>query len=271
MAEQHRIKQKFAVLRTARRVWVVSSIHGEADHLKRLHRALFERLAPGDRVVYLGNMIGRGAAVRETMDGLLSFRRTFLARPDNFACDIAYLRGGQEEMWQKLLQLQFATDPQAVLQWMLDQGIGPTLEAYGGSIEEGLRQARASTALSLTRWTSSLRTAMQNQPGHYQIMSELRRAAFTDDGTLLFVNTGLDPSRPLETQKDSFWWSGGSFKRITEPYGSFRRVVRGFDPERPGVELGEFTATIDGGCGFGGPLLAACVLPSGEISETLEA
>src|SRR3546814_18686442 len=61
-------------------------------------------------------------------DLLLRFRSLFLARPDAFACDVVHLRGSQEEMWQKLLQLQFATDPRAVLQWMLDQGLAASLE-----------------------------------------------------------------------------------------------------------------------------------------------
>jgi len=263
-------QQTFAILRASQRVWAISSIHGEAARLARLHEALWPRLAPGDRIVYLGNLLGRGQAIIEAVDQLLSFRRAVLARPLSFASDMVYLRGSQEEMWQKLLQLQFATGPRDVLGWMLDQGVGATLEAYGGSVADAQREAAAG-AVALTRWTGRLRTAMQERPGHMQLMSALRRAAFTDDERLLFVNTGLDPSRPLEAQSDSFWWSSGAFSRITDPYGNFRLVVRGFDARHPGIEVHDYRATIDGGCGFGGPLLAACLLPSGEIAEQLEA
>jgi len=83
--------------------------------------------------------------------------------------------------------------------------------------------------------------------------------------------TGLDPSRPLETQKDSFWWSSGAFSRIVEPYGSYRLIVRGFDPGQGGFQIKQHSATIDGGCGFGGPLVAACFTPDGALAETLEA
>src|SRR3546814_3677004 len=114
-------RQKFAILSAARRVWAVSSIHGEVAALNRLHRAMIPRLEPGDCLVYLGNLIGRSTGATATLDSLLRFRSLFLARPDAFACDVVHLRGSQEEMWQKLLQLQFATDPRAVLQWMLDQ------------------------------------------------------------------------------------------------------------------------------------------------------
>jgi serine/threonine protein phosphatase 1 len=263
-------RQKFAILRAARRVWAIGSIHGEAERLERLQRALWSRLEPGDRIVYLGNMIGRGPAVGATIDALLRFRGEALARPRGFACDIAYLRGSQEEMWQKLQQLQFATAPRDVLGWMVDQGVGATLAAYGASVEDAQRAAQGGV-VGLTRWNSALRSAMQARPGHTQLVTALRRAAFTDDGQLLFVNAGLDPSRPLETQNDSFWWHASAFARITDPYGGFRRVVRGFDPRHPGIELGDFTATVDGGCGFGGPLLAGCFALDGSLADSLEA
>ena len=262
--------QKFAVLHRARRVWAISGIHGEAARLERLHQALWSRLEPGDRIVYLGNILGRGPDVAGTVDILLRFRAEALARPRSFADDFAFLRGSQEEMWQKLLQLQFATDPRGVLGWMIDQGLGPTLEAYGGSVVEAQREAAAGT-LALTRWTGRLREQIQRHPGHYTFLSALRRAAFTDDHTLLFVNTGLDPSRPLETQNDSFWWNSTSFDRITDPYGGFRRVVRGFDPRHPGLEQRDYTLTVDAGCGFGGALLAACLAPDGTLVDQLEA
>ncbi|MGF1628907.1 MAG: hypothetical protein ACFCUT_05515 [Kiloniellaceae bacterium] len=275
--------QKFTILRAARRVWAVSSIHGEIDALNRLHRAMTARLQPGDRLVYLGNLIGRGAAVTATVDSLLRFRSLFLARPDAFVCDVVHLRGSQEEMWQKLLQLQFATDPKVVLQWMLDQGLAASLESYGIAPAEGLREAAAGPR-QLTRWTGALRERIQAHAGHWQLLGSLRRAACTErhDGSaggpgpdnqgwgLLFVNAGLDPERPLEAQKDSFWWGSSGFAAIDRPYGSYRRVVRGFCPQHPGLELGDFTATLDAGCGFGGPLLAACFAVDGNIVDEIE-
>ncbi|MGF1595123.1 MAG: hypothetical protein ACFCUW_17720 [Kiloniellaceae bacterium] len=270
-------RQKFTLLRAARRVWAVSSIHGEVDTLNRLHRALTGRLQPGDRLVYLGNLIGRSTQSAATVDSLLRFRSLFMARPDAFACDVVHLRGSQEEMWQKLLQLQFATDPKAVLQWMLDQGVAASLESYGLDPAEGLREASAGPR-QLTRWTGALRARIQACPGHWQLLGSLRRAAYTvrqaagDGGSgLLFVNAGLDPERPLEAQKDSFWWGGSGFAAIGRPYDGYRRVVRGFAAQHPGLELGDYTATLDGGCGFGGPLLAACWTPDGKIVDELDA
>jgi hypothetical protein len=36
------------------------------------------------------------------------------------------------------------------------------------------------------------------------------------------------------------------------------------------MKVTEFAATIDGGCGFGGPLIAACVTPAEGVVEIIE-
>ncbi len=263
-------KDRFAILRKSRRVWAVAAIHGEAVRLERLHKQLETRFLAGDRLVYLGNFLGRGAAVAATVDELLAFRRRLIARRGMFAYDIAYLRGSQEEMWQKLLQLQFAPNPREVFDFMLEQGVGATIEAYGARIDAGRSHLRDG-ALLLTRWTSSLRVAMQQQPGHYALMSTLRRAAYTDDGALLFVHAGLDPDRPLGSQGDALWWGNPKFADLAAPYEGFRRVVRGFDRAHPGAQVGAFVATIDAGSGFDGPLIAGCFDSWGALTELIEA
>lgn len=261
--------RRIAKLHRAARIWTVAAIHGEAARLARLHDAIWRRFQPGDRVLYLGNMIGRGAAIRETLDELLDFRCAVIARPGGFACDVVYLRGSQEVMWQKLLQLQFTPSPADALAWMLQRGVGATLEAYGGQAEAGLRAARAGT-VALTRWTGGIRQAMQRHPGHAELLGRLHSAAYTHETGVLFVNAGLDPALPLHAQGDLFWWHGVGFVEMEAPYGDFRRVVRGFDPRRRGVAEAPHKVTLDAGAGFGGPLIAACFTPDGEIVERIE-
>src|SRR5262249_60277517 len=118
--------------------------------------------------------------------------------------------------------------------------------------------------LAITRWTSKLRTAMQAIPGHYALMSALRRAAYTDDGALLFVHAGLDADRPLSAQSDSLWWGTGSFANLDRAYGGFIRVVRGFERAHAGIQTSQFTASIDGGGGFRGPPRGARLGQSGR-------
>lgn len=269
----------FATLRRASRIWAVASIHGEAQRLANLHDTLARHLNLGDRIVYLGNYLGRGAAVRETLNQLIDFRRWVIAQPGMFASDVVFLRGCQEEMWQKLLQLQFAPNPSEVLQWTLGQGIGTTLASYGGDADEGLAVARVG-AMAITKWTQKLRQTMNATPGHADLMAALKRAAFTDDGKLLFVSAGVDPSLPLSAQVDSLWWGSSGFLNleapVSTPYEGFARVIRGFARERVGkvigasITSGRYTTTVDGGAGFGGKLAAACFDARGQIVDVIE-
>ncbi len=270
---------KFAVLRRARRVWVVGAIHGEAHKLADLHDSLWPRFAPGDRLAYLGNYLGRGRTVAATLDELVRFRCAVIGRPLMFASDVAYLRGSQEEMWEKLLQLQFAVNPREVLDWMLSQGVAATIQAYGGDAERG-RIAARDGPVAMGRWTAGLRQGMGERPGHRALMSSLRRAAYTDDKGLLLVHAGLDPARSLAEQSDALWWGHPAWAAITAPYEGFRRVVRGYDRTArarsrseggiEGVVAAPHTLTVDGGCGFGGALVALCLTPDGEIVDQIE-
>lgn len=258
----------FATLTGWHRAWAVGAIHGDARRLAALHRLLAERFRPRDRVVYLGNYLGFGDRVVATVDELVAFRRALLAHPGMMPQDVVFLRGAQEEMWQKLLQLQLAMNPRDVLCWMLERGVAATVAAYGGCATQGLAAASDGT-LALTRWTVALRNAMYAHPGHRELMGHLKRACVSDDGALLFVHAGLDPERPLETQRDAFWWNPGGFAAMAQPYGSFRMVVRGFDPNRAGVHIGPFQATVDGGAD--GPLVACCFNRQGGVADRIEA
>ena len=260
----------FAVLPGGGPVWAVAAVHGEVERLHELHRQLYGRLREGHRLVYLGNYVGRGVAARETVDHLLLFRRAIMAYRGFSGEDIVYLRGAQEEMWQKLLQLQFATNPGQVLQWMVDQGVGATVAAYGASVHDAFAAAREGT-VALTRWTSGLRERMRANDGHVALLSVLRHAAYTDDNALLFVHAGVDPARPLAAQRDSFWWGAAGFAALNKPYAGFRRVIRGYDPAHGGLSAGASATTIDAGCGFGGPLVAACFDATGEAIDVIQA
>jgi len=260
----------FARVAAGRRIWVVAAIHGDFRRLQDLHRTLSGKVSPKDSLVYLGNILGYGSDVIGTVDEILKFRRWFMAQdPEDHNGRIVYLRGAQEEMWHKLLQMHLAPSPRQLLEWMLSKGVGATIEAYGGSIRDA-RVAANGGPVPLSRWTNELRGTLRKRDGHQQLLSALKRAAYTEDQALLLVHAGLDPSRPLPYQKDGFWWNAESFERIDRPYEGFRRIVRGFDPQHRGVEVTPLTTSIDGGCGFGGPLIAACIEPTGDLCEVVE-
>jgi len=261
---------RFARLRGARRIWAVAAIHGDAERLARLHDRIFARLRRGDRIVYLGNYLGHGEAVGPAVDELLDFRRRFIARRAAFSCDVVFLRGAQEEMWQKLLQLQFAADPRSVLSWMVEEGIEPTLRAYGGELRQGMAAARDGP-ITITRWTSALRAAMNAAPGHTTLFASLVHAAYTDESGLLFVHAAVDPRRALAAQGDTLWWGGPDILEMGRPFGRFRRVNRGFDRESRGLVERDHAVSLDAGAGRGGALLSVCLDNYGTIVETVEA
>jgi serine/threonine protein phosphatase 1 len=262
--------KNLAQLRDARRVWAVGAVHGEVRRLARVHDLIGERFLRGDRLVYLGNYLGYGEDVAATLDELLDFRRRVLGRPHGFACDVVYLRGAQEEMWQKLLQLQFAPNPGEVLAWMVRSGVEATVRAYGGDMRQGFAASRDGPR-TITRWTSGLRSAMNAAEGHSTLFAALRHAAYTKDTGLLFVHAGIDPQRELTTQGDAFWWSTIDIVGLNEPYARFARVIRGFDRDRRGVVEGRFGASVDGGAGRGGRLHAACFAAEGQLVDFCEA
>jgi serine/threonine protein phosphatase 1 len=265
-ANQH--SEKFGCLSYAKRVWAISCVHGEADKLRQLHEIMANRWQQGDRIVYLGNYLGRGDNIIGVLNEMLRFRIDRLCLPGMMPEDIVYLRGAQEEMWRKLLQIQLATEPSQVFDWMIEHGIAGTLEAYGESEAEARAYFREGI-LATTRWTGRLREKIQSHPGHNDILISLRRAAYTMNGELLFVHAGIDPSRPVTEQSDTFWWGSGYFDKIEEPYSGFKKVIRGFDRTHEGVTETEHTVSLDSGCGFDGPLTSACFTLDGEIDDLI--
>lgn len=260
----------FARLPAGRVTWAVGAVFADRPRLAALQAQLGERITPADNLVYLGNILGGGRDVLGTLREVLLFRCRLLAdRCADDAGAIVFVRGSQEHMWLKLLQLHLAGNPREVLEWMLAQGVGTTLEAYGGRVQEA-RVAANGGALALNRCTSRLRVAMQAHDGHQQLLSALKRAAYTADNSLLFVSAGLDPDLPLDSQDDNFWWNEVGFNRLDGPYAGFARVVRGFDGRHHGVSETPVAVTLDGGCGFGGRLVAGAFDASGALVDRIE-
>jgi serine/threonine protein phosphatase 1 len=214
------------------RLWALGAQHGDDRALAALVQALLARWQRGDKLVVLGNMLGSDGDPVRTLDLVLLLRRRLLAT--NLACDVHFLRGAQEEMWHKLLSLQFAMSPLGVLDWMLARGLHAVIEAYGGEIEEGRAACRAGP-LAIARWTVGLRELQMTRAGHGELLNSLMRAALSADGSVLLVAAGVDASRPLDDQADAFWWNGQSDTALaaalcsgTEAgWSSVTRLVRG--------------------------------------------
>ena len=228
-----------ARLRDGGTTWALGALKGDDTSLERLGGVLMQRWQPGDRLVVLGNMLGGAGSTPRTIDLMLLLRRRLLARPGAEVEDFVFLRGPQEEIWHKALQLQFALAPLDVLDWMLSRGLDAIIESYGHSIAEG-RIASRGGSLAIARWTSGLRARQAARPGHSDLLNALSRAALSADDRLVFAATGVDPGRPLDGQADAFWWSTQTDKVLDEALGKAReggwpaidRVVRGTGPSK---------------------------------------
>jgi hypothetical protein len=266
-------KNKFSNLGQPRKIWVVAAVHGACDRLVTLHKTLFDKITSGDRLLYTGNYLcGPNSLPIKTIDEVLHFRRSLLAKPGMQPEDFIYLRGIQEELWGKLLQLQFMPSPRQVIDWMQQKHpeMEHVLNGYGSSFDDASRAAREGV-LSMTKWTSALKLALRQNPGHEKFFSILHRAAFTEcpasNDNLLFVHAGLDPQLPLVSQGDNFWWASRQFSQIQETYHPFKSVIRGFDPDHQGLKIGPSTISLDGG----GQLLCAEMSGHGDVLEILAA
>lgn len=268
---------RFSNLGNPNRIWTVSAIHGQLDCVTSLHRQIFDKFRPGDRLVYTGNYLcGAGGQPLQTLDEILHFRRALMARHCLDGEDLVYLRGVQEEMWTKLLQLQFAQSPREVVQWMMRKypEMDGLLQALGTSLEEASRTSREGI-LSLTRWSNALKLRLREHKGYEKFFTVLRRAAYTENkgsnDNILFVHAGFNPELPLESQGDQFWWGSRSFSAMQSAPAPFRTIIRGCDPQRGGLKLEHPVISLDGGCGYGGKLVCAEMGPSGRIIDLIAA
>jgi serine/threonine protein phosphatase 1 len=260
-----------APLKPATRIWAIGAINGDLPALQAVHTKLARKLRDGDRIVYLGNYWGDGSAesVTGTIDELLLFRRYFIARDGVDMGDIAFLRGAAEEMLSKLQKIQFAPNPGEVFDWMLSRGIAGIVRGYGfdpATVQSTMRKGPQ----MISFWTGQFGEAFRRHAGHSALLSDLKHAAYVTDGSLIFVHAGLDGSRPLTGQTDTFWWGGSMFESITERYYDCNRIVRGASNGQPGLMEREFTLSIDLGAGRGGHLMAAAIDPDGQIVDRIE-
>ena len=74
----------FSTLHRAQRIWVIASVHGELDRLLTIQSEIENKFIPGDRLIFLGNISGRGIHVRETVNALMTFRRVILSHHNYF-------------------------------------------------------------------------------------------------------------------------------------------------------------------------------------------
>lgn len=262
--------ERFAELGTAKRVWAIGALQGDQNKLSDIHDVIAANIKVGDRLVYLGNYLGSATsdADNTAVDDILAFRRFALAIPGTKPEDIVFLRGCMEEMWQKLLTMQFCPNPAEVLDWMEGFGIDNVLQVYGSTIAEARIYLR-DRPMGMTKWTNRLRAARRAKPGHEVFSTVVKRAAFTRKdtgqvGPMLFVHAGLDPRLGLTQQNDNFWWGWRHLAKLdADGYGPYTRIVRGFAPSGPAPSSDIVTC-------LGGDVKAVCLGQDGSVIRTVD-
>ncbi len=220
----------FVEIKKSNKIWAIGSIHSNLKSFESIKKFILNNFKLNDKLIFLGNIIGLGDNSKETLSSAIDLRfklmSKFKLKPDS----IVFLRGAQEEMFTKLLQLQLAPNPSEIIDWMFDHGVNETIKSYGFS-ELDVKNIATSGTISISKWTANLNKVLQNNPGHTQYFLNLKHAAYSQTKKILFVNRGVDITRPLSAQNDCFWWGFQNFSTIQKPYNTFLKIVRGYESE----------------------------------------
>ena len=220
-------KTLFLEIKDSKKIWAIGSVHSRLESFNSLKKHILNNFGKDDHLVFLGNIIGLRKQSKETLNSVIDLRNKLMSKFYISNNKIVFLRGAQEEMFLKLLQLQTAPNPQDIVLWMYEHGVDATVESYGFNKKDLIEIAKQGT-LAITRWTSKLNKAVNDCPGHKEYFANLKHAAFNQSKKILFLNRGVDISRPLSAQNDCFWWGYQNFSRLKKPYYTYNRIVRGY-------------------------------------------
>ena len=218
----------FVELNKSGKLWAIGSIHSNLNSFNSIKKYIINNFNYNDKLIFLGNVIGLGDNSKETLSSVINLRfklmSKFKLKPDT----IVFLRGAQEEMFSKLLQLQLAPNPTEIVDWIFEHGVNKTINSYGYS-EDEVKNIASSGTIKISKWTKTLNNTLQMHSGHSEYFLNLKHAAYSHSKKVLFVNRGVDITRPLSAQNDCFWWGYQNFSKIQEPYKTFLRIVRGYE------------------------------------------
>lgn len=217
----------FIEFKNVNRIWAIGSIHSNIESFETIKDHIIKNFKFDDKIVFLGNVIGLGENAKDTVSSIIDLRFKLMAKFILKSEDVVFLRGSQEEMFNKLLQLQIAPNPIEIIEWMFNHGVDKTLESYSFDPED-FKKVASQGVIQILKCTARLNLSISSLPGHKEFFSNLKHAAFSNSKKILFVNRGVDVSRPLSAQNDCFWWGYQNFSLIDKPYNSFERIVRGY-------------------------------------------
>ena len=94
---------KFQKFTNTDRIWAIGSLHSSIESFQTIKKYIFSNFKNGDKLIFLGNLIGYNNYSKETLTDVLTLRFNLMAKFNLDHEDIVFLRGAQEEMFSKLL------------------------------------------------------------------------------------------------------------------------------------------------------------------------
>ena len=171
--------KKFIEFKKCERIWAIGSIHGNLHGIRNIHKYISDKFIQNDKLIYLGNVIGVGESSTKVINEINKFRLFLMAKYTMDPESIIFLRGAQEEMLSKLLELQTSPNPQQILLWMFSHGVDKTLLSYDLDSKEILKISDMNTFM-ISRWTTKLKNQISLFSGHNEYYANLSHAAFAD-------------------------------------------------------------------------------------------
>ncbi len=205
----------------------MGSLHSSIQSFQSIKKYILSNFKESDKLIFLGNIIGFRDQSKEIISAVLSLRFALMAKFNLDNEDIVFLRGAQEEMFSKLLQLQIAPNPSEIIEWIFSHGVDQTVISYNFKPDQ-FRDIALQGTIQINKLTAKLNKQIYETAGHKEFFSNLKHAAYSETKEVLFVNRGVDLSRPLSAQNDCFWWGYQNFSLINKPYNTFKRIVRGY-------------------------------------------
>ena len=121
---------KFQKFTNINRIWAVGSLHSCIESFQSIKKYILSNFKNGDKLIFLGNLIGYNNQSKEILTDVLNLRFNLMAKFNLSHEDIVFLRGAQEEMFSKILQLQIAPNPREIVDWIFSHGVDQTLSSY---------------------------------------------------------------------------------------------------------------------------------------------
>lgn len=215
-------------------VYGVGDVHGMSDLLAHLLVQIeADSAACGQPalVVFLGDVVNRGAKTRQVLDRLM-------AGPTRPGDRWIVLRGNHEQMMLEAL----TGDCEITFQRWLKMGGSATLASYGGT----RKQATPERARELIG------------PAHLRFLAELPFTHIVGD--YLFVHAGVEPGIPLQRQATAKLLTiRGRF--LKKPHGLPFTVIHGHTPTDGRPSRGPGRIGVDTGAYFTGILTAVAIEP----------